>query len=486
MKRALATILLVLGCKAGPDYVRPAEVEAKLPASYTVDADLGVLPGEAEITTWWRIFGDDELTRLIETAQLQNIDLKVAMARVEAARHRVRQVEAQKYPQLGLGGMAGAAGGQFTDGDPTGVWSVGLNASWEVATWGRIARSIEAMEASYEMSVEDRRNVLVWLNAEVARNYILVRSAQLRLATTLKNIESQTSIRDITQSRFDAGISSRLDVAQAERILATTESTLPPIRIELARALNTIGVLLGRLPSDQHDELAQERPIPVPPPDVAVGVPANLVRQRPDIRSAERRLAMQTARVGIAASELYPQFALAGGLNVGNVVGDAAFDTTRPTYFLLPAVRWNLFNGGRVRARIKVREAKVEEALFTYENTLLNAIEEVESAIAAFAHERRRVEALEQAATVAREELTLGLDLYKQGLATFQSILDAQGAVFRVENLAATARGRASINLVALYRALGGGWDPDKVEPAQQPEPKAPAEKPAPTATALN
>jgi NodT family efflux transporter outer membrane factor (OMF) lipoprotein len=302
-----------------------------------------------------------------------------------------------------------------------------------------------------------------------------VRTFQERLLAAGKNIVAQREILEITRGRFAAGLGSRLDVAQAERILADSESQVPPLRIELARAINTIGVLLGQFPRDLHGELIGDKPVPVPPEQISIGVPANLLRQRPDIRGAERRLAAQTARVGVATADLYPQFSLGGALGLGNLGAGNLFSTAGSA-FLGPSMRWNVFDSGRVRNQIKVEDFRVEQAVLNYESTVLRALEEVESAMTAFLEARVRAESVGRAADLAREELELGMNLYTEGLTGFQSVLDAERSLFALDSAVADARGEASTNLVRLYKALGGGWNPDTAAP---PDPEADVEQPA-------
>jgi outer membrane protein TolC len=420
--RWVCLLLILAGCKTvGPDYEKP-KTETKLPGDFSGPDDPALQPGTEDLEKWWEVFQDPQLADLIQRAAKQNLDVRIAIARVNESRARVDIASAARSPQVGLGGGGGAA-----------------------AFGG---------------------NAMVTLYAEVARNYLAIRTYQERLRAALKNIEAQRDILRITRGRYDAGLSSRLDVAQAERVLANSESEVPPLRIQLVRSANTIGVLLGQFPKDLREELSTEKPIPVPPETVSVGVPANLVRQRPDIRGAERRLAAQTARIGVATADLYPQFSLGGSLGVGNLGAGGV---------LGPSMRWTLFDGGRIRSQIKVEDYRVEQAMLTYESTVLQALEEVESAMTAFLESRVRAEAVGRAAGIAREELRLGMYLYKAGLVGFQNVLDAERALFNLENRAADTRGAATANLVRLYKALGGGWDPDK---AAKPDPKKLDEQP--------
>ena len=351
--------------------------------------------------------------------------------------------------------------------------------SWELDVFGRISREVESATAEFEASEEDQRDVQVSLYAEVARAYLAVRALQTQLKAAQSNIESQQKILELTRARADAGLSSALDVKQAEGVLAASEAEVPGLRINLAREINTLGVLLGRNPTALLEELATPKPIPVPPVQVTVGVPGDLLRQRPDIRAAERRLAAQTARVGIATADLYPRFGINASLGMQQF-GGGIFNAANQAFALGPSMRWNVFDGGRVRSQIKVEDARVEQCLLLYDRAVLNAIEEVETAMTTFAEQRVRVEAIERAAAAAREALRLATGLYKDGLIGFQDVLDSQRQLFRQESAVAGARGVASQSLVLLYRALGGGWDPSKVEQPPATEPPSPPDVGAP------
>ena len=458
MRLPVLSILVVAGCTTvGPDYKKP-ETETKLPGQFNAD-DPAFKVGTENLEKWWELFGDKQLNDLIERAAKQNLDVRIALARVNEARARLGIVSSQRSPQVGVGGDIGA-GSSLAGGDVNGRYQAGVDASWELDVWGKIKRQEEAATADFEATVEQQRDVAVSLYAEVASQYLEVRTSQERLSAAQRNLTLQKEILEITRNRFKTGISSRLDVAQAERILADSETLVPPLRIRLVRAINTLGVLLGRFPKELHAELRAPKAVPLPPEKVEIIVPANLVRQRPDIRAAERRLAAETARVGVAKADLYPQFSLGGSLGYGNPIG--AFNAGATNFFLGPSMRWNVFDGGRVRNQIKVQDFRVEQSVLQYESTVLNALEEVESAMSDFLENRIRVQAFERAAKIAKEELQLALKLYKDGLVQFQNILDVERALFTLESRVSQARGTAATSMVRLYKAMGGGWDPEK------------------------
>ncbi len=455
--------LLLSACTTvGPDYTPP---EMQPPPSWQKTADPALKPDKTHIREWWRVFKDPLLNRLIVMAEKNNHDLRLAVARVNEARARLGVVTGRTAPVVNAVG----SGNVDRPGGETGVvnpstqtrFSAGLDASWEIDLFGRISRSIEAQTAELQAAAEDRNDVMVTMYAEVARTYLEIRTLQARLISATSNIESQKAILDLTRKKFKHGLATMLDVAQAERVLASSEAAVPPLRIELNNGVNTMGVLLGRAPGHLYDELSQVKLIPAPPSSIAVGIPADLMRQRPDIRRAERQLAAQTARIGVAAADLYPSLTLNGTINVGfsdAVTGGAT------GYAFGPSLRWNIFDRDKIRNQIKVEDARTEKALLTYERTVLNALNEVENAMTSFLEQRIQAKAQERAAKASERSLDLASKLYKDGLINFQSVLDAQLALFDFQNQMAEAQGKAAVNVVRLYKALGGGWRPDSIE----------------------
>ncbi len=449
------------GCTTvGPDYETP---EIETPTTWNQPEDPALLPSSENIKIWWTVFEDPMLTGLIEQVGETNLDLPVAVARVNEARARLGIAEGQQVPMVGVG--AGAVAGENSEnldmpGGSNTRYTVGLDASWEIDLFGRISRSVQAAAAEYQATEEDRNDVMITLYAETARTYLALRTYQARLEAASANIDSQREVLKLTESRFKHGLSTDLDVAQAERVLTNSESEVPPLRIELARAINTMGVLIGQPPNALWKELSEPKPIPIPPQKVTVGVPADLLRQRPDIRRAERQLAAQTARIGVATADLYPTLSIDGSLGLGSFSTNDLFNPASRMFTFGPSLRWNLFDGGRVRNQIKVEDARTEQALLIYERTILNALNEVENALTSFLQQRIQFEALQRSVGASRRALELSTRLYTDGLADFQNVLDAQRSVFDVENRMAAAQGQAAVNLVALYKALGGGWDP--------------------------
>ncbi|MCG8549856.1 MAG: efflux transporter outer membrane subunit [Desulfobacterales bacterium] len=465
---ALVIPLVLTGCAAvGPDYQPPA---MEMPAAWQGTDDPALLPRAQLVQKWWSLFHDPLLDRLIQTATQSNRDLLAAIARMEEARANLGSTRGEYYPQVEANGSAiwqeTSDNGLSTGVEET-LHGVGASAGWEVDLFGRIRRSVEAAAADYQASAEDRTDVLISLYANVALTYLDVRTFQARLTAARSNIDSQKSVLALTRSRFRNGLATDLNVAQAQRILASTEAEVPPLNIGLSQSINALAVLLGQTPGSLSSELAVPLEIPLPPEKVTVGVPANLLRQRPDVRRAERRLAAQTARIGVLKADLYPSFSLTGAFGFESIDAGTLFDTDSRIASFGPSLRWQIFSGGRIRQQIKAQDARTRQALFGYEQSVLNALREVENALVAYVEDRTRLAAINRSVTAARRSVKLATELYKQGLVDFQQVLDAQRDQFNFENQFAAAKGNSAANFVRLYAALGGGWDPT---PAPKPD----------------
>jgi multidrug efflux system outer membrane protein len=459
----LLGIVFWTGCKVGPDYTEP---EMVMPDAWYQKATEGLAEGKADLQTWWNYLDDPVLNQLIETAGTENLDLKIAAARIRQSRAILGIAAGEYFPKVDGTGFYSrervSENGLLTpssgDVDPTNLHRVGVDATWEIDVFGRISRSVESARASYEASMENYRDVLVILDAEVARNYIEVRTLQARIQYALDNIQTQRDTLKLTQDRFDAGLAPELDMQQALLNLANTESTVPTLRAQKTAAVNRLSVLLGQSPGQVAGDLANTSLIPAAPEEVVIGLPAELLRQRPDVRLAERVLAAQTAQVGVATAGLYPVFSLSGtfALEAQNI--DDVGDRDSRTWGFGPSFRWNLFDGNRIRSNIQLEEARVEEALIQYEQTVLLALEEVEDAMTAYQEEQIRLEMLQRSVTAAQKSVELVNDLYRNGLTDFQNVLDMQRALSGQQDKLAESEGLVVQNLVLLYKALGGGW----------------------------
>ncbi len=461
----------------GPNYKKP---KTTTPATWRQDvlaSDPALSPQPVKIKKWWEIFNDPILNRLIEEADKNNYDIRIAVARVEEAWAQIGVVSGQRMPQVDVKGSFNRQRSSENDfypgGDLYNQYLSQIGASWEIDLFGRIKRQVASAKATFEATRELKTDVMISVYAQVARAYVTLRTAQYRLATSLHNIKSQREIVDLTKTRFKYGLASDLDVAQSEQVLAVSESTLPLLRTQINTSIHTLSVLLGKSPGELKDLLISPKPIPFLPEKIYVGIPMDLIRRRPDVRAAERLLAAQTERIGIATSELYPRLSISGVFGFLSTDATDAFHWGSRTFSIGGALNWNIFNGGSVRSLIDVEDARTKQALLKYEKTILNALKEVEDALVQFADGKRRLVALQHSVEVAKRTLDLSLTLYKEGLKDFQSTLDAERVLFDAENGYAEAEGITTISLVNLYRALGGGWDPDAVgasrSGAQQP-----------------
>jgi NodT family efflux transporter outer membrane factor (OMF) lipoprotein len=472
----LITILalgLVTGCATvGPDYVPP---ESEMPDAWHQEITKGLSEGEAPLQTWWTIFDDPVLNSLIDRAAEGNLDLRIAFARIQEARALRGVAAGERLPDLDGTGAAtrSRVSEEVVPALPNrtdNFFGIGLDASWEIDVWGRIRRSIESADAGLEASVENYHDVLIVLYADVASTYVEVRTLQERLRLARGNVDLQRQTVQLTKDRFEAEIASLLEVRQAELNLASTESVIPTLNIFLHQAIYRLGVLLGQHPGAFFEEVASPASVPQPPENTTVGLPIDLLRRRPDIRRAERDLASQTARIGVATADLYPRFSLSGTFALEATDLDDLFESGSEAWGLGPAFRWNLFDGGRVRGLIQVEEARTEQALHRYENTVLLALEDVENAMVAYTQESERRDALARSVTASQESVDLVVTLYKTGLTDFQNVLDMQRALFQQQDLFAQSEGDVVNNLIRIYKALGGGWTPE-------PEPREPIEE---------
>ncbi len=454
-------VILAAGCASvGPDYAAPRTSVSK-DWHATLQGGLTARETNPEVlAAWWTTLDDAALSRLMERAAAGNLDLKTAGARVREARARRGTAQAGRFPTLDVTGSAVRnRGSEETGSGKTGsLYTVGMDAGWELDIFGGVRRSVEAAEADLGAMQEERRDVLVSLLAEVALNYVEVRTFQARRAVAEANLEAQDETYRLTVWLFEAGLGDELDVAQASYNLENTRSQIPNLRAGAEQGMNRIAVLLGEAPGAVHGELATYLPVPDIPPQVAVGVPADLLRRRPDVLRAERDLAAQTARIGVAAADLYPKLRLSG--SIGLEAFSAGSLVSSGSTFLGggPGLTWKIFDAGAVRRNIEVQSALQEQYLIAYEAAVLNALEEVENAIVAYAEERRLRESLTETIRAAQRATDLVREKYRAGLTDFIHVLDAQRSLFSFQDQLAQSDGRAASNLIGLYKALGGGW----------------------------
>ncbi len=480
----LVAATVLAACTAvGPDYTPPA---TQMPDLWYQELSRGLESGDADLRTWWTTLNDPTLNDLVDRAAQGNLDVQVALARVQAARALIGVASGEQLPSVDASGVVEY--GRVSEGTAPNVagrnrsdtlFSTGLDATWEIDFWGRIARSVESADADFQATVEDYRDALVVLYAEVASTYVDVRTLQQRIRSAIGNVQTQRETLRLVQERRRAGLASDLEVAQARLNLSRTESAVPPLREALGRAVHQLGVLLGEPPPALYATLGEVEPIPDVPAEVIVGLPHELLRQRPDIRSAERQLAAQTARIGVATADLYPRFSLFGFFAFEAFDAAMWFNGGSLAYGLGPSVRWNLFDGGRVRSRIDLEDALTQQRLATYEQTVLNALREAEDAMVGFVQEQQRRDALARSVEAARTATRLVNELYVTGLTDFQNVQDTERNRFEQEDQFAESEGRVVQNLIALYKALGGGWNPEGTRPSDGRPAAATATAPA-------
>jgi outer membrane protein, multidrug efflux system len=479
----------IVGCTVGPNFTPP---HADTPPGWT---DMALQPGQAgtsgQVTTnpadegaWWAGFRDPALSALIELAATSNLDLQEASLRIAEARAQVTIAAADQFPMLAgnssymvqrfsqktvqgslfssigsIGGSVGRAIPSFPN--PYDQYQVGFDASWEPDLFGRVRRSVEAANADSQASVEDRYGALVSLEGEIARSYVDLRGAQLKHSIVNENLVTQRDILTLTQQRQQAGLTNDLDVSNATAQVTSTQSQLPQLARQIALDIDQLSELLAREPGALRTELSNAKPIPPTPPAIAIGLPGDLIRRRPDIRAAEARLHAATARIGTATADLFPRITLNAALGTqAESFPDLAGWSSR-FLNLGPSIDIPIFKGGKLRANVRLQDIREQEAGVTYAKTVLTAVHEVENALVAYNTEQARQQSLEATATENRNTLALARQRYQSGLSAFLDVLDAERTLQQTELSLADSTASVSTDLIALYKALGGGWQQD-------------------------
>jgi NodT family efflux transporter outer membrane factor (OMF) lipoprotein len=494
--RQLRHILLVLflfsmGCmKVGPDFVRPTPSALD---QWLETGDSRVKMEPAEYRAWWKAFNDPVLDNLIQTAYEQNLPLRIAGARVFEARARLGIAIGEQYPQVQQG-FGSASYNRESERAPTApqqsqgvdfdyrLAQVGAAASWELDFWGKFRRAVESEDASFLSSIAAYDTALVSLSADVARAYVLIRTLEDRLRIARDNVVIQTESLRIARVRFQGGATSERDVQQALTQLRSTEATIPQLETSLRQAKNALSVLLGMPPHHLEDMLSGSSGIPKAPVDVAIGIPAQLIRRRPDIQLAELQAAAQCALIGVAKADLYPAFSLTGTFgflssDVGRFnLGDITSWDSRTGSFG-PSFQWNLLNYGQITNLVRVQDARFQELIFNYQDTVLRAQQEVEDGLSAFLYAQDRVVLLAEAADAAKRSADLALIQYREGATDYTTVLTAQQALLAQQDSLAAGESDVPQGLISVYRALGGGWEiregkeflpPDVIEAMQK------------------
>ena len=458
---ALASALWLAGCAAvGPNYSAP---ETATPATWqgAPAARVALSPAAPEeLARWWRQLGDPLLSQLVGQTMQNSLDLRAAQAKLREARARRALAGANRFPTVTASGAASVSKGsaETGGGDVREMYSAGFDASWEPDVFGGLRRGEEAAQADLDATAENLHTVQVSLAAEVALNYVELRAFQERLAIAKANVASQSETLQLARWRAQAGLTSELDVEQARSNLAQTRAQIPTLETGFTEARHRLEILLGQTPGALAGRLSDAAGIPRAPTRVMVGIPANTLRQRPDVRAAERKLAAETARIGEAEAARYPRFNLSGSLSLEALSLGALAGADALARSVLGGVTAPIFDAGRIRRQIEIQNAVQEQALVSYEATVLNALSEVENALVALANTRERQKNLQEAVQAARQAATLARQRYGSGLIDFQTVLDTERSVLSLEDNLQSSQAEHVSTLIQLYKALGGGW----------------------------
>lgn len=467
---AVMLLVTLAGCAVGPDFVPPS---APVASSWLEWRNKALQSGPQEYRDWWRVFHDPVLDRLIDIAYAQNLTLLSAGTKVLQARAQLGIAIGEFFPQKQQ--ATGAVSyNLLSRANPvanpaitiTNFWidAIGVQAAWELDFWGKFRRGVESADSAYLASIASYDDVLVTLLGDVASTYVGIRTAERQIAIARENIVKQRAIVAIARERFKGGAATMLDVYQAENVLGATEATVPQLSIQLQKGLNALCVLLGMAPEPLGFLLARSTgEIPVAPKTVVVGVPADLLRRRPDIRAAELLAAAQSAQIGVAAADLYPAISITGtfGGLASNVGGHNLWQVFQPagrTFAAGPAFQWNLLNYGQITNNVRLQDATLQQYLVDYQNTVLKAQQEVENGISTFVLSRAQAAYLHSSVVAAIGALHIATLEYQQGTRDFTTVLTAEQNLYQAQNNHAVATGNISTGLVSVFRALGGGW----------------------------
>lgn len=469
---AAATALLMAGCAVGPDFEAPS---VRVAPNWLEWRNKSLKTGDAGDRAWWRVFRDPVLDRLIETAYAQNLTLLSAGTKVLQARAALGIAIGEFYPQqqfaaglltYNLRSTADNSTGAFPSGTAANYWFglLGIQAAWELDFWGKFRRGVESADAAYLASIATYDDVLVTLLSDVARTYIGIRTLEKQIGIARENAARQREAVTIARERYKGGAATMLDVYQAENVLGATQASIPQLTIQLQHGLNALRVLLGMAPEPLGFLLARSTGvIPTAPATVAVGIPADLLRRRPDIRAAELRAAAQSAQVGVALTDLLPAISINGSFAgaASTLLGGSLANIFQPSgrnFTVGPSFQWNILNYGQITNNVRLQDATLQQYLIDYQNSVLKAQQEVENGIATFLLSRSQAKYLKNSEAAASGALRIAMLEYQQGTRDFTTVLTAEQNLYLAQFNLAAATGNISTGLVAIYRALGGGW----------------------------
>lgn len=456
--------MFLAACAApGADYRAPDSADLGIPPAWQGSRPAASAP--EDLVTWWRTFGDATLDELIAGALAANPDVKVAQARLREARARLDIANASRFPTIGAAAAASRTRTEAGAGSSRSTHDAGIDASWEPDIFGGQRRAIEAAGADLEAAVEDMRATQVSLAAEVALNYVQVRALQARLGIARANLGTQSETLQLTQWRAQAGLTSSLDVEQARAGVEQTRAQIPSLESSLDSARHRLAILAGASPGALDARLVATAAIPAVPDSIALGIPADTLRQRPDLRAAERRLAAETARIGQQEAQRFPSLSIGGSIGVESLTLDSLLEREAIVGRLVARLAATLFDGGRLRSQVELQSAVRERTLRNYEAAVLTALEDVENALSQLANARARRAALADAADAARNAALYAEHRYSAGITDFQTVLDTQRTLLSAEDNLKSTEAEQAAALIRLYKALGGGWDPAGAAP---------------------
>lgn len=467
----ISLTLLVSGCTAvGPDFKQP---EADVSDSWLEAHDPRVDTSSAAYKDWWTVFNDPVLVSLIERAYKDNLNLQVAGLRILEARAQLGIATGYQYPQSQSVQGSYARSKSSINAPPfsnlpdvvenrikptVNFWSTDFNISWEADVWGKFRRGIEAADANLAANMLNYDAVLVTLSGDIALLYNSIRTLEQRIAYTRENVKLQKNALQLARDRFEFGATSELDVQQSLSLVKNSEAMIPVFEMKIRQSKNALSVLLGMPPNDLEDILKGPASIPQAPTLAAVGIPADLIRRRPDVRAAEMVAAAQSATIGFAKADLYPQFVLVGSLGLAGTTFSDQFQSGSGTGFITPLINWNIFNYGRIKNNVRAKDAAFQQSVVNYQNVILNAAREVEDGLVGFLRAQEQVGYLKSAVTASQRSVELSLEQYKAGTVDYQRVLNSQASLLGQQDTLAQGQGHIVSSLVSTYRALGGGW----------------------------
>lgn len=447
-------------CAVGPKYVKP---ETPVDASFSNSKQSG-FASSATVAQWWKRFNDSKLNSLVDRALAANHDLRIAAANVEEVRALRNAARYDFFPTVSTSNsytnqrssILQSVGGRSRNAE---IYDVGLDATWELDLWGRVRRSNRAARADLESAEATRHAVMVAVTAEVAAAYLELRGLQNQLAVAQRNSENQRQTLKLTESLLQGGRGTELDTSRARALLNSTLAAIPLIESAISQDIHRLGVLTGVQPTALNGELSRARPMPTLPSLVRIGNPADLLRRRPDIYAVEKNLESATERVGVATADLFPRVTFNGRAGLQSTSFSGLGKTGADNYSFGPSISWAAFDLGRVQAQIQATKAREKNLVATYEQTVLNALEETENALVSFGRQRARRNFLREAANASEQAAKLARERYQNGVEDFLTVLDAERVLLEAQALQAESETLTATSLVAIYKALGGGWE---------------------------